>query len=125
MESVRAALPSHALGNQEGVVSEHKVTPHENGYFEVLSGNSGETYRVTPWASGGSANCQCMSFRRRAACSHIEAVKQWAANRAISVEQAHLLAILEDEQRAERRVLRFDPFARINRRAAEDRRRYQ
>lgn len=102
---------------------EHMVTANPAGYFEVLSGRSGRIYRVTPFDLG-TAMCECPHFRFRSEpCSHIEAVKTFAANvlqqreaqRVNDVEQAHLQARFEDERITQERAMKVNVFHRIER----------
>ncbi len=49
----------------------HRVTPRD-GFFEVVSGESGNTYRVVPTGHGEDAVCSCPA--RVARCSHVLSV---------------------------------------------------
>lgn len=81
--------------------AKHTVTADPQGFFSVLSGNSGKTYRVTP-LGGPAALCECEAFRFRGECSHIEAV--WAfADETLKAWAEAMVATREP----------VDPFQRI------------
>ena len=61
-----------------GEVTTHTVTANEAGHYDVVSGNSGKTYRV--WPHGGDlATCECPGFNYNHHCSHVDAVRASAA----------------------------------------------
>jgi hypothetical protein len=53
----------------------HEVEPNEGGWYDVKSGNSGKTYRVTP-VGGDKATCDCEAGKHDRLCSHVKAVIQ-------------------------------------------------
>ena len=56
----------------------HRVTRTGHSSFDVLSGNSGETYHVSSDGHSGTCSCRWASYRpvgdSRSACSHVLAV---------------------------------------------------
>ena len=56
----------------------HTVTADPAGFFSVLSGNSGKTYRVYPHG-GDLATCDCPGYHYAHHCSHVDAVREFAA----------------------------------------------
>jgi uncharacterized Zn finger protein len=57
----------------------HTVTPNPGGWLDVLSGRSGNTYRVRP-LGGSAASCTCPAGEKRQPCSHVAAAFEWAAS---------------------------------------------
>lgn len=61
-------------------MTEHRVVGAEPaGYFKVVSGRSGKTYLVTP-LGGDRADCTCEAGRHGRICSHVRAVRAYAAD---------------------------------------------
>lgn len=61
----------------------HTVVPRREGdeyWFDVISGRSGETYKVRVFEGGGRrAECPCKGARASTApCTHVLAIIEWA-----------------------------------------------
>lgn len=55
---------------------EHTITPNAGGWFDVLSGRSGEVHRVST-----EGKCTCTGYGYYGRCSHVKAVLEYAATR--------------------------------------------
>jgi hypothetical protein len=59
----------------------HKVEPNKGGWYDVTSGRSGEVHKVTP-VDGINAKCTCKAGEFGRVCSHVRAVRDFAAEHA-------------------------------------------
>lgn len=67
----------------------HTVHPNALGWFDVVSGDSGRPYRVTP-LGGAVASCDCQAGIHGRACKHVAAVRAFAAKALMAARMAEL-----------------------------------